>query len=218
MLNLSLGTQANLLDLACGPGVLARHLPDNTGYTGVDLSSTLIKEAQKLDRHPKHRYFVADVMKNLPVLEHKFSHATIILALQNMQNPLKAFQNAYKHLENQGILIIVMNHPCFRIPRQSFWQVDDSKKLQYRRMDRYFAPLEIPIQAHPSQGEHSPQLVSYHYPLSSYFHWLKEAKFKICDMEEWCSNKVSMGIHAKMENRSRLEFPLFLALYAQKDD
>jgi len=35
-------------------------------------------------------------------------------------------------------------------------------------------------------------------------------------MEEWISDKKSTGAKARMENRSREEFPLFLALLAQK--
>lgn len=216
LLNLTDHPSPALLDLACGPGVLARQLPDHVNYTGIDISKTLVKEAKKLDSHLKHTYLVADAMKNLPLDNSKFSHATIILSLQNMRHPLPVFQNAYKYLETNGLLIIVLNHPCFRIPRQSSWQIDEAKKLQYRRIDRYLSPLEIPIQAHPSKGEQSPQLISYHYPLSHYFHWLKEANFSVCDMEEWCSNKMSTGASAKMENRSRQEIPLFLTLCARK--
>jgi ubiquinone/menaquinone biosynthesis C-methylase UbiE len=216
LLNLPAASSPLILDLACGSGVLGRHLPDHMEYTGLDLSPTLIKEATKLDVNPKHRYFVADVMKNLPLEKQTFTHSTIILALQNIQNPLQVLINLSKHLQKGGILMIVLNHPCFRIPRQSFWQIDENKKLQYRRIDRYMSDLEIPIQAHPSKGKQSAELVSYHHPISSYFHWLKEAGFKVNDMEEWCSDKISTGAHAKMENRSRSEFPLFLAIMAEK--
>lgn len=217
LLNLKSTPHPKLLDLACGSGVLARHLPPQTDYTGIDLSSTLIKEAKKLDTNPKHAYYTSDVTKPLPISSQKFTHAAIILALQNIQSPLSVFQNAAKYLESQGPLLIVLNHPCFRIPRQTSWQVDSQKKLQFRRIERYFSPLEIPILAHPSKGEKSPQLVSYHYPLSQYFHWLKEAGFRVIDMEEWCSDKVSTGSQAKMENRSREEIPLFMAILAERN-
>ncbi len=216
LLDLASCPSSNVLDLACGSGVLGRYLPENIHYTGIDISPTLIKEAKKLDRNSKHQYHVADVMKALPIQQQKFSHATIILALQNIQQPLHVFKNIFKALEKGGKLIIVLNHPCFRIPRQSSWQIDEAKKLQYRRIDNYLSPIEIPIQAHPSKKEQPPQLVSYHYPLSSYIQWLKEAGFKVYDMEEWCSDKVSTGSRAKMENHSRKEFPLFLTICADR--
>lgn len=215
LLDLASHPAPHVLDLGCGSGVLARQLPQ-THFTGVDLSASLIKEAKKLDKSPKHQYFVTDAMKQLPLGKQEFSHATIILALQNIKEALPVFQNAYKQLEKGGKFIIVLNHPCFRIPRQSSWDIDNNKKIQFRRLDMYMSPLEIPIAAHPSKGEQSAQLVSYHQPLSNYFHWLRQAGFLVYDMEEWCSDKTSTGGNAKMENRSRKEIPLFLTICAQK--
>ena len=154
-----------------------------------------------------------DVSKNFQ-LNQKFTHATILLALQNIQHPLKVLQNVKNHLEPSGHLFIVLNHPCFRIPRQSSWQIDEIEKIQYRRIDRYATELEIPIQANPSKGNQL-DLISYHHPLSSYAHWLKEAGFMMTDIEKWYSNKLSTGTHAKMENRSRSEIPLFMTICAR---
>lgn len=204
-----------ILDLACGPGVLARHLPENVDYFGVDISASLVKAAKSMEKNPKHDYHIADITKPLKLAKQDFSHATIILAVQNLEHPKIAFQNASKHLKKDGKLIIVMNHPCFRIPRQSSWQVDDAKKIQYRRIDKYFSPMQIPIHAHPSKGEQSAATLSFHYPLSSFTRWLFEAGFTVEIMEEWCSDKLSIGKNAKMENRSREEIPLFLAIRAK---
>lgn len=55
--------KSSLLDLACGQGVLARHLPDNVYYTGIDLSATLIKAAKGCDKNPGHEFIVGDVSK-----------------------------------------------------------------------------------------------------------------------------------------------------------
>jgi hypothetical protein len=35
-------------------------------------------------------------------------------------------------------------------------------------------------------------------------------------MEEWCSDKKSEGAAARMEDRARKEFPLFLTILASK--
>lgn len=212
---LELSPTSNLLDLACGQGILSRHIPKEVGYTGIDLSPSLIEAAKKYRPQKNHRFIVGDVTKPLGVKE-TFTHATTLLALQNIEEPLALFKNVAPHLEKKGRWILVMNHPCYRIPRQSSWEVDSSKKMQYRRVDRYFSPLKIPIQTHPSQGKESSQTFSFHFPLSSYSRWLKEAGFVIEVIEEWCSDKTSQGGAASYENRSRKEFPLFLAICAQR--
>lgn len=205
-----------LLDLACGPGVLARHISANIDYVGVDISPSLIKSAKALDKNSKHQYIVADITKAIPLVKKDFSHAAIILAIQNMEHPKEAFLNAAKHLSSRGHLVIVMNHPCFRIPRQSSWKTDEEQKVQFRRIDSYSSKLNIPIQAHPSKGEQSTTTWSFHHPLSSFSQWLFEAGFAIEIIEEWHSDKVSTGKAAKMENKARSEFPLFLAIRAIK--
>ncbi len=151
----------------------------------------------------------------MPIKDLSFTHATIILALQNVAHPEAVLQNAARHLQPGGTLVIVLNHPCFRIPRQTHWGIDAPKKLQYRRIDRYLSPLKIPIQAHPSQKERSATTWSFHRPLSAYSRFLTDAGFSIIQIEEWISDKISTGKAAKMENRARAEFPLFLTFKAR---
>jgi ubiquinone/menaquinone biosynthesis C-methylase UbiE len=203
-----------LLDLACGQGVLARCLSGNIQYTGIDLSPSFIEEAK---RHSfDEEYLVGDITKPLPLKDTNFDCVTIILAIQDVKEAKKALLNASKHLVSGGTLIIVMNHPCFRIPQNSHWEVDLKKKRQYRRLDRYLSKLEIPIKVQPSKEKKSPKVHSYHRPLSTYSKWLFEAGFCIENMEEWVSDKRSTGGRAKMENMAREEFPLFLCLMAKK--
>lgn len=213
---LDLKPDDKLLDLACGDGILGRHIKENVRYLGVDIAPSFIKAAILQDPSKRHEYITSDVTKPLPKQEELFTHATLVLALQNIEFPDQAFKNAANHLKKGAPFIIVMNHPCFRIPRQSAWQIDEAKKLQYRRIDRYYTPMQIPIAAHPSQGETSACTLSFHHPISYYVHCLKSAGFYVADMEEWCSNKMSTGKAAKMENMSRNEFPLFLTIIAEK--
>lgn len=205
-----------LLDLACGQGVLARQLPKSTPYIGVDLSKTLLQAAKSQDTNPQHQYYLGDITKPLPIKNQNCSHATIILALQNVEAPQQALANAAKHLRVGGKLFIVLNHPCFRVPRQSSWRVDEDQKIQYRRIDRYNTHLKVPMQAHPSQGEKSSQTWSFHHSLAAYTKFLKNSGFLIEQIDEWNSNKMSTGKAAKMENRSREEIPLFMCIVAVK--
>lgn len=205
-----------ILDLACGQGVLARHLPKNVYYTGIDISPALIKAAKSANTSKNHEFMVGDATKSLPVKDNQYTHAAIVLALQNIEFPDRALINISKHLKSGARLAIILNHPCFRIPRQSSWGIDEKQKLQYRRVDRYMSDMKIPIQANPGKKEQSQQTWSFHHPLSSYSHWLKKAGFTIELIDEWCSDKVSTGKNAKMENRSREEIPLFMAILAKK--
>ncbi len=214
---LQLTPESKILDLACGQGVLARSLNKSVKYTGIDLAKSLIAAANQQNRHPNHQFMVGDVSRPLTIKDQDFTHATIILALQNIAHPKQTILNAAQHLKHQGKLIIVLNHPCFRIPRQSSWEIDEKNKLQYRRINRYLSPLKIPITAHPGQGQRSAVTWSFHWPLSSLSQWLNHAGLVIEKIEEWGSDKKSEGRAAKMEDRSRSEFPLFLTILAKKE-
>lgn len=215
LLNFSDKKEYSLLDLACGQGVLARAIPSNVTYVGIDASKELISAAKKMNKNLSHKFLQGDATAKLPVNK-KFSHASLILALQNIEHPEILFKNISQNLESNAVFVIVLNHPHFRIPRQSSWRIDPNNQIQYRQIGSYQSPMKIPIQAHPGKGENSPQTWSFHYPLSSYSLWLKEAGFTIDLIEEWCSDKESIGKAAKMENRSRQEIPLFMAILARK--
>lgn len=212
----SSNTPVSLLDLACGQGVLSRHLPAHVNYVGVDTAASLINAAKQYKHPSNHQFVIGDVTQKLSLEQKQFSHATIVLALQNIEHPLAVFKNASSYLSSGARLIIILNHPCFRIPRQSSWKIDLENKIQYRRIDKYMSTMKIPIQTHPSKGIQSSQTLSFHHPLSDYSRWLKEAGFTISLIEEWCSDKESEGGAAKMENRSRAEIPLFMTLVAHK--
>lgn len=210
-----LGKFHSLLDLGCGQGVLARHLPKEVEYCGVDLSKALIDSAKKLS--PQRTFLVGNVSESLPTEKRDFERAVFLLSLQNMEEGALAIKRASEHLKIGGELLVVLNHPCFRIPRQSGWEIDEKMKLQYRRINGYMTPQEIPIQTHPGKKEASESTFSYHHSLSDYAAWLHQEKFSIRQMQEWCSDKKSEGPKAKMEDRARKEFPLFLAIVAKKE-
>jgi ubiquinone/menaquinone biosynthesis C-methylase UbiE len=214
---MGLTAESKVLDIGCGQGVFSRHLPSNLRYLGVDLSKELIKSAENRRVRRTDQFFVKDATEPFELPEKNCTHAVILLALQNMKEPLAVLKNSARHLQKGGKLFIVLNHPLLRIPRQTSWQIDEKKKIQYRRLDRYMSPLTIPIAMHPGQDK-SKETVSFHYPLSTYVQLLKESGFCLVDMHEWCSPKTSAGSKAKMENRAREEFPLFLTLVAQKID
>jgi ubiquinone/menaquinone biosynthesis C-methylase UbiE len=212
---LDLKPKDTVLDLGCGQGVLARYLPNGVSYTGVDTATDLIGYAQK--KAPSNcRFYQADITKTLPVPERSFSHAVLVLVLQNVAEPEKVLANAAKALSDHGQLVMVLNHPCFRIPRQSGWETDIRNKQQYRRINRYLTPLKIPIKLRPSQPGKSVVTWSFHWSLQSLSDFIGRSGMVITKIEEWVSDKQSQGPAARMENRARQEFPLFMAIKAEK--
>lgn len=210
------GEPKSFLDLACGQGILSRKLKKETRYLGIDLSPSLIKKAQKLNRNPNAKFKVGDITRPLTFKSEKFEQGCLLLALQNLENPKGALENMSRRILKNGLLFIVLNHPCFRIPRMSHWGEDQGKKLQYRRMDSYLSSQKIPIQTHPSKGNNSEKTWTFHNSLSTYSLWLQQTGFAIDSLHEWISNKISSGSKAKLENRARKEFPLFLTLVCMR--
>jgi SAM-dependent methyltransferase len=203
----------SLLDIGCGSGVLARHLPKNIDYVGIDASKGLLEQAKKQTK--TGQFLFADATKPLPLAKTDFDVAIFILSLQNMENGKAAIEQAAKHA---GKILLVLNHPAFRIPRQCDWGYDEGKKLMYRQVNSYMSPLKIPIAMEPSKKEKSPTTYSFHNPISTYVSWLASVGFAVTAMEEWCSDKKSEGGRAKAEDRARKEIPMFLALLSGRND
>jgi SAM-dependent methyltransferase len=185
---LSLEPGSSLLDIGCGNGALARAIPKNIKYLGIDASQTLINQA--LDKNSNHKFVVADAQKF--VASEKFTHAALILSLQNMKNPEQVIKNI-----NADKVLLVLNHPMFRIPRQSSWLADG------RKVNRYITPLEIPITSHP--GDPNSEVTwTFHHSLSDYSKYLHEAGFVIELIEEWVTDRAVEKVQK--------EFPLFMAI------
>ena len=112
--------------------------------------------------------------------------------------------------------MLILNHPSFRIPKHADWEVDRVKKIQYRKVECYMSPLEIPIESSPFDRINNVSTTSFHYPLSAYSEMLFDNGFVIEKIEEWVSPKKSEGGMAEVEDKARKEFPLFMAIVASK--
>ena len=214
-----------ILDLGCGPGFFTNEfLKNGAKIIGADISKELIQIARS--NMPESRkqdafYFVspADSLKVLK--DESTDKVTIILAIQNMENMQGVFSESGRVLKPKGKLFLVLNHPAFRIPKESGWEWDAKNKIQYRRIESYLSESKAKIQTHPSTssgrvpGEYT---LSFHRPLQSYFKALEKSGFFVQRMEEWNSNRKSKpGPRAAAENRARKEIPLFLFLEAVKN-
>jgi SAM-dependent methyltransferase len=205
-----------LLDVACGQGAFCRTAEKlGVSVTGVDASSRLIQLARQ--RSGKRiRYLIGDARQLDTLPAESFDAVTCILAIQNIDPVEPIFAGCTRLLRPGGQMVVVMNHPSFRIPRQSGWGWDEERKLQYRRIDRYLTASKIPIQIHPGSA---PGVVAwtFHRPLQDYVSDMVKHSLLINAVEEWASHKASQpGLRARAENRARKEIPLFLALRAVK--
>ena len=203
-----------VLDLACGQGVFSRYLSQRKmKVTGLDTSEEMIRFAQS--RSDTSIRFEQGDAQDSQVLQGKtFDAVACLLALQNIESLLPVMSNVKRWLKPGGRFVMVMTHPCFRIPRQTHWGWDEQKKIQYRRVDLYGSESAIPIVTPPFTQADS-FTVTYHRPLQSYFQALSEAGLCVDGLEEWTSHKTSEpGKRSKAENRARQEIPLFMALRA----
>lgn len=201
-----------VLDLACGQGVFCRYLSEKGVRTeGLDSSEELVRLAHaRSDR--KVCYLAAD-SRDPKVLEgERFDAVSCILAIQNIEEIGPVFRNVARWLKPGGKFVMVMTHPCFRIPRQTHWGWDDAKKMEYRRVDLYATEMTIPILT-PPMADSKVYTWTYHRPLQTYFKALAEAGLWVDGLEEWVSDKSSQpGKRSRAENRARREIPLFLAV------
>jgi hypothetical protein len=138
----------------------------------------------------------------------------VLLALQNVSDFNSVFKNVAKYLKPNGVLLIILNHPCFRSPKLTGWGIDEGNKKQYRKIYQYMTPASIPIDMTPGGGRRT-LTYTFHDSLSAYSESLFHNGFSIQKIEEWVSDKTSVGKNSKMENIARDEIPMFMAILAR---
>lgn len=205
-----------VIDIACGQGFFSRAMQEaGASVVGADISKELIAEAKKLSSE-KISYHVAPADRLKFARESEFDVATIVLAIQNIENMAGSFSEAARVLKKGGRLILVMMHPAFRNPGQTSWGFDEENSVQYRRIDSYLSATKAKLLVHPGK-KNSETTISYHHSLQDFSKALFKAGFSITRLEEWISHKQSgKGPRQKMENTARKEIPLFLMLEATK--
>lgn len=205
-----------VLDLASGQGFFSREFFKVGGRViGADISKELIALARK--NSPKDIQFEVTPGDNLSFLsDSSVDTVATVLAIQNIENIDGVFSECIRVLKPEGKFLIVMNHPAFRIPKESSWGWDEKTKTQYRRVDRYLSEMNAKIEMRPGRDK-SVQTISFHRPLQYYFKKLSKVGFAVTRLEEWNSHKKSeKGPRAVAEDRARKEIPLFLCLEARK--
>lgn len=204
-----------VLDNACGQGFFSRKFKTlGADVTGADISSELIAQAKK---HGEGIVFHATPADKLPFAKDgTFDVVTIVLAIQNISDMQSVFAECSRVLKKGGRLVLVLNHPTFRIPKRSSWDFDPRSGMQYRRIDGYLSSEKVSIVMNPGQAK-SESTISYHRPLQEFFKALSKSGLTVARLEEWISHKKSeKGPRQKAEDLSRKEIPLFMMIEAVK--
>ena len=204
-----------ILEIGCGEGYITRILAQE-GHTimGSDISTELIIRARS--HSDRVSYHVASAEKLSFAADGIFAAAIAVLALQNMERIEASCLEVSRVLMPRGRFIGVINHPAFRIPGRSSWGFDETRFIQYRRLDGYLSADSVKIDMHPG-GREKEFTYTYHRSLQDYTKALRAAGFAIMRMEEWISHRESgEGPRKAPEDIARKEFPLFLAFEAMK--
>jgi ubiquinone/menaquinone biosynthesis C-methylase UbiE len=216
---LSIRPGDSVADVCCGQGVLPGYLLEAGAarVLGVDASPRLIESARK--RHGQDRrvrLLVADACAAAEWADGSHDAAACLMAVHDVENVGALFANMAACLKPGGRAVVVMMHPCFRIPRQSHWGWDADQKIQFRRLDAYATATAIPIATHPGRGT-GEQTLFHHRPLATVLTSMGAAGLAVTACEELYSHRRSQagGPFSKAEHRAAQEFPLFIALRAE---
>lgn len=94
-----------VLEIATGPGLLAKHVaPATKRMIATDYSEGMIKEAKK-GRYPENLVFEVVDAKHLPYKDDSFDVVIIANALHVMSEPEKAMKEIERVLRKDGLLI-----------------------------------------------------------------------------------------------------------------
>lgn len=207
---------ARILDAGCGTAALAPLVAHaGASYVGVDASERMVAFARR--HHGSHgRFIVADITKRdalRAIGARSCDAAVFLLSIQDI-DPLDAgMQVIADALLPGGRVVILMTHPCFRVPRQSGWGWDPGRRLRFRRVDRYLTPLAVPMKA-CSGGRGVTR--SYHRPVEQYVDALAGAGLLLDRLREIPYVSRAAGRDGRAARLAASEIPLFLGMRAVK--
>lgn len=211
ILNIQKGEK--VFDLACGQGYFS-NIFSKSGAEVVasDLSKKLIETAKK-QSESNIKYYISGAHRSPFIKDNSVDAIVIVLAIQNIENVGDVFKECKRVLKKNGRMIIVLNHPAFRVPKGSDWYFNDG--IQSRLVSKYLSESKVMIDMTPGEKNEKKKIktVSFHRPLQYYVKLLSKNGFCITRLEEWISHKKSgKGVRQIEEDRARKEIPLFMCM------
>jgi ubiquinone/menaquinone biosynthesis C-methylase UbiE len=215
ILNLKKGEQ--VYDLACGQGYFADLLFRNgASVVASDLSRKLVSIAT--ETLPKDiKFYVSKADQAQFIKDKSIDTVVIVLAIQNIENVNGVFAECNRILKDNGRIVLVINHPAFRVPQGSDWYFKDG--VQYRIVGKYLSESKISIDMTPGEKDIKKKVktISFHRPLQYYVKLLSKNGFAVARLEEWISHKKSQkGPRQISEDTARKEIPIFMCLEVRK--
>ncbi len=214
---LNLGEGERVYDLACGQGYFANvfaHI--GASVVASDLSKNLIETAKKNSKE-KIAFYISPAHNAQFLKDGTIDTIVIVLAIQNIENVNNVLVECNRVLKKNGRIVLVLNHPAFRVPQGSDWTYDNG--VQSRIVSQYLSPSKIFIDMTP--GEKNPKkkikTITFHRSLQDYVKLFSKNGFAITRLEEWISHKQSQtGPRQIAEDKARKEIPMFMCLEIKK--
>ena len=214
---LDLKKDEKVFDLACGQGYFSNVFAhEGANVTSSDLSKNLIETAKKNSKE-KISFYISPAHRAQFLKDNSIDTIVIGLAIQNIENVSDVFTECNRVLKKGGRMILVLNHPSFRVPQGSDWYFADG--IQSRVVFKYLSTSKIFIDMTP--GEKNPKkkikTISFHRSLQDYVKLFSKNGFVISRLEEWISHKQSQnGPRQKAEDTARKEIPMFMCIEVKK--
>ncbi len=215
ILDLKKGEQ--VYDLACGQGYFANiFAKSGASVTASDLSKRLIETAIK--NSPKSiKFYNSPAHKATFLKNESIDTVVIVLAIQNIENVNEVFTECKRVLKKDGRLVIVLNHPAFRVPQGSDWYFQEG--IQYRMVGKYLSESKVSIDMTPGEKDLKKKIktITFHRSLQYYMKLLSKNSLVIARLEEWISHKKSQtGPRQSAEDTARKEIPMFMCIEVKK--
>lgn len=214
---LALKKGESVYDLACGQGYFANVFAhEGANVVASDLSKNLIETAKK-NAEEKISFYITPAHRAQFLKDKTIDTIVIVLAIQNIENVNDVLVECKRILKKDGRVVLVLNHPSFRVPQGSDWVFDSG--VQSRIVSKYLSPSKIFIDMTP--GEKNPKkkikTISFHRSLQDYVKLFSKNDFVITRLEEWISHKQSgAGPRQIAEDNARKEIPMFMCLEIKK--
>jgi len=210
---LNLKKDESVYDLACGQGYFSNVFAhEGANVVASDLSKNLIETAKKNSKE-KISFYISPAHRAQFLKDKTIDTIVVVLAIQNIENVSEVFAECKRVLKKEGRIVLVLNHPAFRVPQGSDWNFVNG--VQSRVISQYLSPSKIYIDMTP--GENNPKkkikTISFHRSIQDYVKLFGKFGFAITRLEEWISHKQSQtGPRQLAEDKARKEIPMFMCV------